>query len=70
MVLGGLVLNEDPVWPVLQVYVLAPPAVKVDVDPEQIVFGLATAVTEGRGLTTIVKLVFFAQPKTSVPVTL
>ncbi len=69
MVLGGLVLNEDPVWPVLQVYVLAPPAVKVDVAPAHIVLGLATAVTEGRGLTVIKILLPLTQPFISVPTT-
>jgi len=59
----------DPVSPILQLYVLAPLAVKVDGNPAHIVIGEADAVTVGIELTVTVTVAVFVQPAALVPVT-
>ena len=57
----------EPVAPVFHVYVEAPEAVKLAVEPEQIVAELT--LTEGNALTVTLATTVLAQPAALVPVT-
>ena len=65
MVEAGLTEILDPVAPVLQLYVLAPLAVSVELFPVQILDGDAVAVTVGRGFTVTVTDVLAVCPPSS-----
>lgn len=63
------VTEGDPLKPPgFQLYVAAPPGVKVDEPPEQTTLGLAAAVIVGKGFTVTVDVAVFVQPATDVPV--
>jgi len=60
---AGLTETAAVVAPVFQLYVVAPPAVSVEVCPEHIALALATAVTVGFGLTLMAMVFVFEHPE-------
>ena len=65
----GLTAMAVPEPPGFQVFVVAPPPVKVEVTPAQTVVGFATAVTVGLGFTTKEIVFELLHPSVDVPVT-
>jgi len=70
VVLVGVAVNDEPLPPGLQLYVLAPLAEIVELCPMQMAAGVAVAVTVGSGLTVTVTVAIPEQPNAVVPVTL
>lgn len=65
----GFTTVDVPLPPELQLYVLAPEPVRVELSPLQIAAGDAEAVTVGSGFTVTVTVVVPEHPNASVPVT-
>jgi len=65
----GLTISGFVFDPVLQVYVLAPPAVSVAVEPIHKLTVLDEALTVGKAFTFCVTVAVFIQPLLPVPVT-
>ena len=69
VVVDGLTLILVPEAPVLQLYVVAPFPVKVELLPKQILLGVAVILTVGTEETVTVTEAVFVQPAALVPVT-